>query len=160
MNAGSPDQRSDPGSSGDPRAAARAIDALRRGWAIAVTVDRAGSSVTLFLQAIENAPEGVAERAQGLLLSGNRAATLKLANQLHAASAGDPVQISAPADLTCVLALAIADPVLDMAYPMKGPFVACALTDPAVARAAIELARLAGLLPAFYVLDQEPEDVT
>jgi GTP cyclohydrolase II len=147
--------------SGNPRRAASAIDALRRGWPI--RVENAGQGITLL--AIETATEVAS--ATGLLLSASRAATLKLANQRAAADTALPVLINAPSDLDLPLAIAIADPVLDLVYPMKGPFLAEPLSDVPSATVAIELGRLAGLLPAFLVLpgcDGEiarvsPEDV-
>ena len=48
-------------------------------------------------------------------------------------------------------ALAVADPALDMANPLKGPFKALSLGWETQARAALELARIAGILPAFMV---------
>ena len=136
---------SDAHSSGDARAAARAIDALRRGWAITMR----GQQGSLSLTAIETASDFAGVSA--LLLSSSRAATLKLANQRAAANVALPVMIAAPANLNPQLALAIADPTLDMRYPMKGPFAALPLSDGGAALAAMELARLAGLLPAFLV---------
>ena len=127
--------------------AARAIDALRRGWVVAVK----GQSATIGLIAIETAAD--AAMASGILLSASRAATLKLANQFAAADTALPVMIDRPVDLDEKLALAIADPALDMRYPMKGPFAAQALADAEAAKAAMELAREAGLLPAFLVVD-------
>jgi GTP cyclohydrolase II len=130
---------------GNARRAARAIDALRRGWPIRVD----GVSASLHLAAIETATDTI--NATGLLLAPSRAATLKLANQRAAADVAQPVLIKAPSDLDISLALAIADPALDLRYPMKGPFAAEPLPDAPAASAAIELARLAGLLPAFLV---------
>jgi GTP cyclohydrolase II len=131
---------------GDPRRAARAIDALRRGWPIEVR----GSSALLVLGAIETGFDMAT--TTGLLISASRAATLKLANQRAAADAALPVLIKAPSELDAALAMAIADPTLDLRYPMKGPFVADTLPDAEAASAAMELARLAGLLPAYAVL--------
>jgi GTP cyclohydrolase II len=133
----------------DPKRAAKAIDALRRGWPVAVE----GRTATIGLVAIETT-DGV-QGAGGILLSAARAATLKLANQFAAADVAQPVLIKAPADLDASLALAIADPALDLRYPMKGPFAAQALPDAEAASAAMELAREAGLLPAFLVVDTE-----
>lgn len=138
---------------GDSRRAATAIDALRRGWP--VTVEHVGKMLTLL--AVETAQE--ISGAQGLLLSASRAATLKLTNQRAAADGDLPVLIKAPSDLDLRLALAVADPSLDLAYPMKGPFAALALDDGPAATAAIELARLAGLLPAFLVLEDAGDNV-
>lgn len=107
------------------------------------------------MAAIETATS--AAGAKAVLLSANRAATLKLANQKEAADTALPVLIKAPADLDMALALAIADPTLDLRYPMKGPFAALPLADNIAAVAAIELARLAGLLPAFLVLEADAD---
>jgi GTP cyclohydrolase II len=139
---------------GDARRAARAIDAFRRGWPVQVE----GANANMIVTAVETAV--VAADALGLLLSPSRAATLKLTNQRAAADIGLPVLVKAPAELDISLAIAIADPVLDMRFPMKGPFVALSLPDPEAASAALELARLAGLLPAFLVHAQPPSSVT
>ncbi len=138
---------------GDARRAARAIDALRRGWAIRIQ----GADSAIALTAIETATD--IEGASALLLSSSRAATLKLANQIAAADVALPVMIVAPHDLDARLALAIADPTLDLRYPMKGPFVAEKLPDADAAKAAMELARLAGLLPAFLVQQRGAADL-
>jgi GTP cyclohydrolase II len=127
---------------------ARAIDALRRGWPVQVG--------TLVLSAVETATQVA---AQALLISANRAATLKLANQRAAADVALPVMIRAPSDFDGALAMAIADPALDLRYPMKGPFAALPLPDANAALAAMELARLAGILPAYLVLDSAPADI-
>ena len=131
----------------DPKSAAKAIDALRRGWVVAIT----GESGTIGLVAIETCSDVAG--ASAILLSASRAATLKLANQFAAADTALSVMIGRPGDLDMSLALAIADPALDMRYPMKGPFAAQALPDAGAAKAAMELAREAGLLPAFLVVD-------
>ncbi len=134
---------------GNPRNAARAIDALRRGWI--VRIESAGSAVQI--AAIETTQSTA--HVTGLLLSASRAATLKLVNQRAAADTNLPVCIAVPADLDMALALAIADPTLDLRYPMKGPFAALPIGDAAPLTAAMELARLAGILPAFLVLGDE-----
>ncbi len=132
----------------DARAAARAIDALRRGWAVTVVGD--GGALT-----VQSAEAGLAEDTSTMLLSASRAATLKLTNQHAAADTALPVMIALPADLDTGGVMAIADPTLDLLYPMKGPFAALALPGGDAAKAAMELARLAGLLPAFLVVDAE-----
>ena len=134
----------------DPRAAARAIDALRRGWSIAVD--------GLALLPIETAdptrlaafdPEGQA----AVLISAGRAATLKLANQIEAAVPDAPVMVERTPWLDFPAATALADPQLDLATPLKGPFRAVPVARPEAARAALRLARIAGVLPAFYGRD-------
>ncbi|MEI9852953.1 MAG: GTP cyclohydrolase II [Sphingomonas sp.] len=129
----------------DPRAVARAIDALRRGWPVTLG--------GLELLPVETAdagrlaafdPEGEAP----LLLSQGRAATLKLTNQRDAAD-GPVLVMRGWIDFD--MATALADPQLDLATPLKGPFRAIAIDEPGSAAAALQLARIAGLLPAFFV---------
>lgn len=128
------------------REVARAVDALRRGWPVAV-------NGTLHL-AVETADaEGLSafdgSRPADLLISGNRAATLKLANQREAVPTR-PVRIVRSGWIDLAAAAAIADPVLDLATPLKGPFQAAPAAE-GTAEAALRLARLAGLLPALFV---------
>lgn len=134
---------------GGARRAARAVDALRRGWPVRVT----GDDGVLDLLAIESASDAaLADFDDGVadvLLAGERAVTLKLTNQRAAAAPG-PVRLTGAA--TSVAAgLAIADPALDLANPLKGPFRTQATGGEAAAMAAMLMARHAGLLPAFFV---------
>jgi len=93
--------------------------------------------------------------APRMLISAARAATLKLANQREAAQSSGvphaPVLIAGGEDFTLADALPIADPALDLGNPLKGPFKAVSLAWPEVAAAALEFARIAGILPAFLV---------
>ena len=132
------------------RRAAQAIDALRHGWPLAI-----GAAPPLL--PVETAP-GEA-RSSLALISAARAATLKLANQREAAlspSEGphSAVLIRAAEPLDLISARPIADPALDLAAPLKGPFLAEPLPWSEEAAAAMELARLAGILPAFLVAPQ------
>jgi GTP cyclohydrolase II len=85
------------------------------------------------------------------LISAARAATLRLTNQREAADMHAPVLIRAAEPLDLAAARPIADPALDLAAPLKGPFLAEHLDWVGEAAAAMELARLAGILPAFLV---------
>ena len=129
------------------RRAARAIDALRRGWPFRI----AGGDCALDLLAVESARDGALTdfASQDVLLSGERAVTLKLTNQRAAATPG-PVRLAHAAD-TVAAALAIADPALDLANPLKGPFRTVSTGGETAAAAAMTMARHAGLLPAFFV---------
>lgn len=135
------------------RAAARALDALARGWDIIVESETG----RLALRPVETggAPLGTGRK---LLISAARAITLKLANQKEAARPDAPVLIAVPGALDSARAIAIADPSLDLAQPMKGPFAAQPLPAPQAAEAAMQLARLAGLLPAYHLLDDGEAD--
>ncbi len=86
-----------------------------------------------------------------MLISAARAATLKLANQREAAVPHAPVLIEAGEDFDLNEALPIADPALDLKNPFKGPFRAKTIEWDETARAAMEFARIAGILPAFLV---------
>lgn len=89
--------------------------------------------------------------ADTLLISASRAATLKLANQRDAAVPGAPVLLRGAEPFDLAAARAVADPALDLATPLKGPFAALPLAWTREAGAALELARIAGILPAFMV---------
>ena len=122
---------------------ALAIDALRHGWAISVD-----GALTLLPAETGFGPRTTAPR---MLISAARAATLKLANQREAAQPDAPVLIRGAEAFDLEAARAIADPALDLQFPFKGPFLAEPIAHPDAARAAMELARLAGVLPAFLV---------
>ena len=125
------------------RRVALALDALRHGWPIQIDRDLA------LLPAETGFGPGVT--APRMLISAARAATLKLANQRAAAVPEAPVMIRGGAPFDLAQAQALADPALDLIYPLKGPFLAEPIAHPAAAAAAMELARLAGILPAFLV---------
>jgi GTP cyclohydrolase II len=88
-----------------------------------------------------------------LLISGERAAALNLANERAAADPALPVAIDHPSWLDAATALAIADPGRDLDRPPLGPLHPVAAECVETARAALDLARAAGLLPAVWLLD-------
>lgn len=125
---------------------ALAIDALRHGWPIGFT-----GAFTLLPAETGFAGDGAGVTSGLMLISAARAATLKLANQREAAVPEAPVLIRAAEPFDLPQARAVADPALDLVFPMKGPFAAEHIDDVAAAGAAMELALLAGVLPAFLV---------
>ncbi|MBN8483993.1 MAG: GTP cyclohydrolase II [Sphingomonadales bacterium] len=132
--------------SSSARRVAQALDALRHGWPIVLD-----GRFTLL-----PAETGLGQaRARTMLISAARAVTLKLANQREAAVPEAPVLIRGAEPFDLASARALADPALDLTWPMKGPFLAEALDWREAAAAAMELARLAGILPAFLV-DPDP----
>ena len=142
------------------RAAAHALDAIRRGWPVRIV---AGDGAIAVL-AIETADDGRLaafdpEGRADVLLSSGRAATLKLANQLDAATPGTAVRVERSPWLDLPAAIALADPALDLATPLKGPFRAIHVAAPHAAAAALRLARIAGLMPAFFVIDDGAGEV-
>lgn len=120
---------------------AQAVDALRHGWPI-----KLGEAPVLV--PVETAAD-LAAGSTRALISAARATTLKLANQREAADGHKPVLIRAADPLALADARPIADPALDLVYPLKGPFAVEKIACLPEAEAAMELARIAGILPAF-----------
>ncbi|MDR6789082.1 GTP cyclohydrolase II [Sphingomonas sp. BE138] len=142
------------------RDAARAIDAMRRGWPITVVAE---GEPPLTLLAIETGDAERLVRFAGdarwdVLLSSGRAETLKLTNQRDAAVPDRPVVVEHAPWFDMALATALADPQLDLATPLKGPFRTIAAGSPHAAAAALRLARIAGLLPAFVIGEGAAEE--
>ena len=140
------------------RAVAQAIDALRRGWPIAIR----GAAGTISLFAIETGDaarlaEFDPDSTAPVLISAGRAATLKLANQRDAAAPDAPVLVQRAPWLDFDGAVALADPQLDLATPLKGPFRAIPVQVADAAAAGLRLARIAGLVPAFFIREGETE---
>jgi GTP cyclohydrolase II len=130
----------------------RAIAALRVGRPVQVTgpAEAAVLSVETGTQAMLDLLDPNHEAL--LLISGARAAALALGNDLHAADATMPVAISRAEWLDAATAQSICDPGQDLARGLAGPLTPVASTDARGARAALQLARAAGLLPALWTL--------
>lgn len=94
------------------------------------------------------APDATADR---MLISAARAETLKLANQREAAVPHAPVLLHGAEPFDLAAARPVADPALDLASPLKGPFQAEPIGWMQGAVAALDLARIAGILPAYLV---------
>lgn len=136
---------------GSSRRVARAIDALRHGWAIRINSDdTANGAAPLDLLPAETGYAQPGLYAPRMLISAARAATLKLGNSV-AYDPAAPVMIRAAGPFSLATARDLADPARDLDQPLRGPFHADALPDLAMARTAMELARLAGILPAFLI---------
>ena len=129
------------------RTIARAIDALRRGWPVAIDGQ--------LLLAVESADDASLIAFDGsepadLVISGPRAVTLKLANQRDGTPIG-PVRIARAPWIDLNDAIAIADPARDLSAPIKGPYRTVPHQNPRAADAGLRLLTLAGLLPAFFI---------
>ncbi len=137
------------------RAVARAIDACRRGWPVAIE----GADGTLVLLAVETSdaarlavlPGG---DAADVLLSPERATTLDLAGVASPGAA----RLAAAPWLDLDAASALADPGFDRHRPARGALRPIATGGDEAAAAAIKLARLAGLLPAYFIGNAAPAD--
>ncbi len=141
------------------RRAARAIDALRRGWPVTLV----GAAGAIRILAIETADSAALAEFDGdapadMLIGTGRAETLKLVNQRAAATSGAPVRVARESWHDLDAAIAIADPAFDLATPLKGPYRANDLTFPDASAAALALARLANLLPAVFVTQGDAAD--
>jgi GTP cyclohydrolase II len=93
------------------------------------------------------------DRWAKVMISGERAAALNLANERDAADPGSPVVIGHSDWLDAETALAIADPGKDLDRAPIGPLHPVAAECAETGRAALDLARAAGLLPALWLLD-------
>ena len=131
----------------------RSIAALRAGRPVRIE----GARQTVVL-AIETATPEMLDlvdpgRSAPLLISGSRAAALSLANERDAADPTEPVLIRRADWLDQETALAIADPGRDLDRPPLGPLHPLPCDCAKSARAALALARLAGLLPALWLVE-------
>jgi GTP cyclohydrolase II len=90
-----------------------------------------------------------------LLISGQRAQALSLSNERDAADDRQPVEVRHCDWLDREAARALADPARDFERGPIGPLQAIPVEDPGCARAALTLARLAGLLPALWLVEAE-----
>ena len=128
----------------------RAIAALRAGRPVKV-----GSATVLSVEAGSQAmlelldPEGCAP----MLLSGPRAMVLGLGNAHDAAGKANPVEVRHCDWLDRDAARALADPARDFDRGPIGPLQAIPVDNPGCAGAALTLTRLAGLLPALWLVE-------
>ncbi len=135
----------------DQSAVEKAVAALKTGRPVRIGALNLVSVETASAQMLELLdPSGTA----GLLISGHRAAALSLANSREAAAPDRPVLIERSEWLTVVAAQALADPGQDLERAPLGPLQPVALKAKVEARAALRLARRAGLLPALWVLER------
>ncbi len=133
----------------------RALAALRAGRLVRI---EAGGPLTIL--SVETAtPELLdlvdPEAAAPLLISGERAAALSLANLRDAADPAQPVMIERVPWLDPQAALLLADAGQDFDRPPIGPLEPLPVRDAEAAQAALTLARSAGLLPALWII---PDD--
>ena len=130
----------------------RGIAALRGGRPV-----RIEGLKTIGILAVETAtPEllEITDRDQQarLLISGERAAALALANERDAADPSKPVLVDRSSWLGAEAALALADPGRDLDRGPIGPLHPVHLDCAETGRAALTLARAAGLLPALWIV--------
>jgi GTP cyclohydrolase II len=100
------------------------------------------------------------EHRARLVISGERAAALNLANEREAADPGAPVIVEHAEWLDAAAAFVIADPGRDLDRAPIGPLQPVHPDCAETARAALDLARSAGLLPAVWLLRPEAAEVS
>ena len=130
----------------------RAVAALRAGRPVrigGVTVLSVETGTEAMLELLD--PHGRAP----LLLSGQRARALSLSNEREAADESQPVEVRHRAWLDRDAARALANPARDFDRGPIGPLEAIPVEKPDCARAALTLTRLAGLLPALWLVEGE-----
>jgi len=136
---------------GDP-VIRRAIAALRSGRPVRIeaaqpiTVVAVETATRELLDIVD--PHGEAR----LLISGERAAALSLANERDAADPMQPVLVERATWLDADTALALVDPGRDLDRGPIGPLHPVSLDCAETARSALALARSAGLLPALWTV--------
>ena len=142
------------------QAVERAIAALRTGRAVRIE----GPEPLAFVSIETATPELLAlvdpEATAPLLLSGRRAAALSLSNERDAADSDQPVLIAREAWLDASAALTLADPAQDFARAPLGPLQPQHFHSADSAKAALALARSAGLLPALWIIDVDNSATT
>ena len=130
----------------------RAIAALRAGRPVKVgnvailSVETGSQALLELLDPKGNAP---------MLLSGPRAMALGLGNAHDAAGESSPVEVRHCEWLDRDAARVLADPARDFDRGPIGPLQAIPVEHPGCARAALSLTRLAGLLPALWLVESD-----
>ncbi len=128
----------------DALAALRGGRPVRVGALTILSLETATPAMLSLLDAESNAP---------VLISGERAAALGLGNIRDAADPAMAVLIGRATWLDAGSIRALVDPKEDFARGPVGPLPVQPIGDPASAQAAIVLARLAGLMPALWLID-------
>jgi GTP cyclohydrolase II len=125
---------------------ARAADALRLGAAVRIVDTSGGEILAWATETVGDEALTQLDPAPLLLLTHQRARTLKI--RLYTP---EIVAVMPEPPLTALRLLAIADPSTDLAAPLKGPFETRREPLPESFAAAVKLAKLAGLLPSAVV---------
>jgi GTP cyclohydrolase II len=143
-----------------PSSIRRAIAALRAGRPV-----RIDGAEPIAILAVETATHELLdlldpEHQAKLLISGERAAALALANLREAADPAQPVMIERAPWLDSEAALSLADPGRDLDRGPMGPLQPIPCDCAQTAKGALTLARSAGLLPAVWLVDALDSTVT
>ena len=137
----------------------RAIAALKTGRAVRITGENPIIVVSVETADAETLAALDPHSTAPLLLSGWRASALSLANRREAADPAAPVLIERAPWLDPDSARAIADPGQDSDRTPIGPLAPIASDQSKEETAALKLARMAGLLPALWVIESAANSV-
>jgi len=133
-----------------------AIAALKTGRPVTVAAEQPVTVLSVETADLETLALLDPESRAPLLVSGWRAAALSLANRRDAADPAEPVLVERSEWLDPDSARSLADPGQDSERLPIGPLTPLALGSHDSAVAALRLARLAGLLPALWVVEPVP----
>jgi GTP cyclohydrolase II len=135
---------------------ARARGDLRMGVPV-LLVNGGAAALVLAAETLTKARFAAVGDGAHLAITARRAETLKAR-----AYDGDLARLVLPIGASPDWVLSVADPATDLSHPMKGPFTSLRDGDPALARAALQLAKDARLLPAVVVqpCEDPPEGIT
>lgn len=137
-----------------PTGLEQAIAALKSGRAVRIESGKAISVLSVETASAETLALADPEARAPMLITGQRAAALSLANRREAADPLDPVLIERTSWLDATSAKALADPGQDAYRAPLGPLTPVGVDFQAEAAAVLKLARLAGLLPALWIVEQ------
>jgi GTP cyclohydrolase II len=136
----------------------RAIALLRAGRPIRITGPDELTVASVETMTPELLDARDSSHRAALLISGHRAAALKLANERDAADPDAPVVIERAHWLDATVAAALVDPGRDLDRGPVGPLHAINAGCREASAAALALARAAGLLPALWLLEPQGAD--
>lgn len=139
----------------EPHRLRLAIAALKTGRPVTIKSAQSLTILSVETAADETLALADPEARAPLVISGWRAAALSLANRREAADPGRPVLVKRSAWLDSGIARSLADPGQDANRAPIGPLETAPLELERQAAAALKLARLAGLLPALWVIEAE-----
>ncbi len=130
----------------------RAADDLRRGWPVIVLGFADKALMIMPAEAANDATmtffDGITNAESFLIVTGNRAQALKVADKGSDSVCLERSSWLSPADI-----VALADPTLDLSSPFKGPFKRLDIKLNRRDAAAIKLVKVARLLPAVVAID-------
>ena len=137
----------------------RAIAALKTGRPVRVEGTGVVAALSVEMTTSEILELVDPKNSARLLLSGQRAAALNLANIREAADPARPVLIERPTWLDAETAREVVDPGRDFERSPLGPLHPVRLELERESVAALALARRAGLLPALWILDESAQPI-